>query len=193
MLLGYARVSKTEERGGTRIDTQVDGLRRAGAERIEQDDGISGAVRLERRPAWQKLMDYARPGDTVLMSEVSRLSRDTLNGLQTVAELRERGIGVKFLSGLDCSAENPDAELALTVELAIATRTRQGISANTLAGLKRARERGEVLGRRPAMTPDKESRAAEMLAAGASAKRTAETIGVSVPTLRQWRRSREAT
>ena len=192
MDLGYARVSVTEKRQGTHIETQVDALLRAGVHPscIYQDDDISGARRLYSRPGWKALAAVLQRGDDVLMMDVSRLSRYTIDGLLVVREdLREqRGVGVYFLTGLDLRAATPDADLQLTIQLGIAEHQREVISVKTKKGLVKARERGEILGRRPEMTAERAERAAELLGAGGTAVKTAAALGVSLPTLRKWRK-----
>ena len=47
MFWGYARVSKSEKRGGTDIATQRRDLIAAGCDRIFEDDGVSGVVPLQ--------------------------------------------------------------------------------------------------------------------------------------------------
>ena len=189
MLMGYARCSVSERQGGTAIATQTAALEREGAARVFADDGLSGGVALEKRPGWIALLDHLRPGDCIVMSDTSRLSRDLLNGLAEVRRLRRAGVGCRFLTGLDVSdPDAEDAELRLNLELSLAEHQRRVIGRKTRQGLARARAEGKTLGRRPEMTAERAAMAAEMLGGGATAAKTAAALGVSLPTLRHWRR-----
>ena len=56
----------------------------------------------------------------------------------------------------------------------------------TRAGLKTAKKRGRIGGRKPLMTPVKVETAKKLLADAIPAKEVAENLGVSVPTLYRW-------
>ena len=189
MLLGYARVSKSEKRGGTDIATQERDLTAAGCERLFLDDGVSGVVPLGRRRGWSAMVDYARPGDCILLTESTRLARNMAPAWIVVEGLLEQGIGVKFILGVDLSNAGPETITACQVQMVFAEGQRRVMVQRVNAGLARAREQGKVLGRRPAMTADKAAQAAELLTAGESQRRVAEAIGVSVNTLKAWRRN----
>lgn len=189
MLLGYARVSKSEKRGGTDIATQERDLTVAGCERLFLDDGVSGVVPLGRRRGWSALVDYARPGDVITLTESTRLARNMAPAWIVVEGLLEQGIGVKFILGLDLSNAGPETITACQHQMVSAEGQRRVMVQRVNAGLARAREQGKVLGRRPVMTADKAAQAAELLTAGESQRRVAEAIGVSVNTLKAWRRN----
>lgn len=62
------------------------------------------------------------------------------------------------------------------------------IRERTNAGLKAARERGSVGGRRPVITPDKFRKAREHIAAGLTVREAATRIKVGRPrSIRHWR------
>ena len=60
VLIGYARVSTADQN----LDLQVDALRSAGCERIFTDR-TSGAR--ADRPGMREALDFARPGDVVVV------------------------------------------------------------------------------------------------------------------------------
>ena len=187
MLIGYARVSKSERRGGTDIATQTRDLAAAGCERVFADDGVSGIVPLGNRRGWCALIDYARAGDVVMMTETTRLARNMAPAWLVIEGLLEQGIGVKFILGLDLSNAGPETITAVQFQMVAAEGQRRVMVQRVNAGLKRARDDGKVLGRPPALTPDKQETAAAMLADGVSQRKTAAAVGVSLNTLRKWR------
>ena len=68
MTIGYARVSTA----GQNLDGQCDNLRQAGCERIYSEK-ISGAKK--QRPELERMLDALREGDTVIITELTRLGR----------------------------------------------------------------------------------------------------------------------
>ncbi|BBY58502.1 hypothetical protein MSAR_16380 [Mycolicibacterium sarraceniae] len=73
-ILGYARVSTT----GQDLDAQIAVLAAAGADKGRIfTDNLSGSAGTER-PGLTAMLDYARPGDTVVVAAVDRLGRSVV-------------------------------------------------------------------------------------------------------------------
>jgi DNA invertase Pin-like site-specific DNA recombinase len=70
--IGYARVSTP----GQKLDAQLDALTQAGCMKtfMDQVRGITA-----NRPGWDQLMAYVRPGDTVVITELSRMTRSLVH------------------------------------------------------------------------------------------------------------------
>lgn len=184
-LLGYARVSTDSQRS----DLQIDALGQAGAERIFTDQ-MTG-TRLDR-PGLGDLLDYARPGDIVLVYSISRVSRSVPDLLRLVETLRERGVGIRSLTEpIDTTSASPTAEFTLVLLGALAAMERGILSERTRAGVEAARARGRVPGRRP-VDPDLVSAARDLVAAGRSVAEAARAVGLGRSTLYR-ELSREAT
>ena len=88
-LLGYARVSTTDQDASL----QIDALGAAGCYRVFVDT-MSGS--LQHRPELDKLLDQLRPGDTLVVWRLDRLGRSIRHLIDQLHALAERGIG--FLS-----------------------------------------------------------------------------------------------
>ncbi|WP_052206794.1 recombinase family protein [Sinomonas humi] len=101
LLLGYARVSTTDQGG----QAQFDALREAGVpEEQIYFDQLSGAKAARERPGLSALLAYARRDDTVLVYRIDRLGRSLIDVLNTVAEMQKRGTGLRSLvDGIDPS------------------------------------------------------------------------------------------
>jgi hypothetical protein len=85
-LLGYARVSTTDQHP----QLQVDALQRAGCYRVFTETA-SGAR--TDRPALEQLLDQLRPGDTLVVWKLDRLGRSLRHLVDTITSLADRGIG----------------------------------------------------------------------------------------------------
>ena len=91
MKLGYARVSTLDQN----LDLQQHALKDAGCENIYIEQ-MSGAV--TDRPALLEALKYARSGDTLIVWKLDRLARSMKQLIETVAQLRLRGIGFRSLT-----------------------------------------------------------------------------------------------
>lgn len=88
--VGYGRVSST----GQNLDSQIDALKKAGCSRIFVDK-VSGTK--EKRPEWDKLLDFMRPGDVLVVAELSRMSRSLTHLLRLAQEFSEKNISLVSL------------------------------------------------------------------------------------------------
>src|ERR1700748_718700 len=110
--IGYARVST----GHQSLDQQVDALTAAGVdpERIYQDK-LSGTSTREQRPGLAALLDYARPGDAIVVVGIDRLGRNAAEVMTTIRELGERDIVLRSLrEGIDTTNATGRCSEAIT-------------------------------------------------------------------------------
>ena len=148
MLIGYARVSTTEQNP----DHQVDALRRAGVNKNDiYVDHASGAK--ASRPRLDEILRILRDGDTLKITRLDRLGRSVLHLVTLGAELRDRGVGLHVIEqGIDTTTAEGRAMFGMLSVLA--ELQRELIIANTRDGLAAARARGRKGGRRPKLDPD---------------------------------------
>ncbi len=146
-LIGYARVS-TEDQS---LDLQTDALDRVGCARVFTDVA-SGA--LAERPQLTAALDYVRPGDTLVVWRLDRLGRSLGHLVATVLALQEREVG--FMSTEESiDTTTATGRLVFHVFAAMAEFERDLVRERTRAGLRAARARGRVGGRKPALSPQK--------------------------------------
>lgn len=114
-ILGYARVSTT----GQDLDAQLTALSTAGvaADRVFTDK-LSGSAKAARA-GLAAMLDYARPGDTVVVTAIDRLGRSVAEVTHTIAELGERRILLRALrEGIDTATPTGRAVAAIMATLA---------------------------------------------------------------------------
>jgi len=139
MFLGYARVST----GDQKLDLQNDALIKSGCERIFTD--TAGGASAERAGLEQALA-FARKGDTIVVWKLDRLGRSLRHLVETLAALRDRGIGFRSLQeSIDTTTSG--GKLVFHVFAALAEFERDLIRKRTRAGLDAARARGKRGGR----------------------------------------------
>lgn len=140
-LIGYARVS-TEEQNEAR---QLKMFEDKGVDKYFLDK-LSGKD--TNRPQLKAMLDYVREGDTVMVSEYSRLARSTSDLLAIVKQLTDKG--VQLISDKEhLDTTTPQGKLMLTVFAALAEFERETILQRQREGIAIAKEQGKYKGRQP--------------------------------------------
>ncbi|MET8139883.1 recombinase family protein [Sphaerisporangium sp. NPDC005288] len=141
MLIGYARVSTTDQN----LDPQIDALIRAGV--AEEDiyvDTAGGAK--ASRPQLDLVLKPLRDGDTLKVTRLDRLGRSVLHLVALDAEVRQLGVDLHVIEqGIDTATMEGRAMFGILSVLA---------ELNTRDGLAAARARGRTGGLRPKLTPN---------------------------------------
>ena len=181
MLIGYARVSTTDQN----LDLQLDALQQAGCERIFQDT-ISGAK--SERPGLKDALSHLRRDDTLVVWKLDRLGRTTKGLIDLVELLKERGIGFKSLQD-NIDTLTTMGQFFFVVFSAIAELERSMIRERSKAGLAATRARGRKGGRPFALKGNDRIDAMKLIEAGRDTKYIMDKFGVSRSTVdRNWKR-----
>ena len=155
MLIGYARVSTRDQN----LDIQLKALEDAGCEKIYTDK-VSG--KKEDRIGLNKLFEYIRSGDTLVVYKLSRLSRSLLGIISIMGKLEKLKINIKVLTQ-NIDTRTPEGKLFFHMIAAFNEFQRELIVDNINAGLKVAKERGIKLGRPSVITEEKRKLVMAML------------------------------
>ncbi|MFI1910734.1 recombinase family protein [Streptomyces microflavus] len=157
--LVYKRVSTDKQS----TDRQNLVLTEAGIEDpvvFEEEAGTSSRLHPLRRPKFGELLTYARPGDTVHISEMFRLVRGTSHILDVLDVLHRDQVALRIhdgaFSAMDLTARHPrTGELLSTVKFMVQTLAgelqRDLQRELTYDGLRAAEAKGNKGGRRPAV------------------------------------------
>jgi DNA invertase Pin-like site-specific DNA recombinase len=136
MLIGYARVSTVDQN----LALQRDALTEAGCAKIFTEQ-MSGTV--TDRPALHDALEFARSGDTLIVWKLDRLARSMKQLIETVENLRVRGIGFRSLTeALDTTTAQ--GRLVFHMFGALAEFERSLIRERTQAGIAAARRAGRT-------------------------------------------------
>ncbi len=178
MRIGYARVSSEDQK----LDLQLNALNDAGCERVFTDK-LTGKI--NDRPGLKEAISHLRKDDVLVVWKLDRLGRSVKNLIEVVERLESKGIQFQSITDkIDTST--PSGKFFFHMMAALSQMERELIVERTQAGLKAARQRGIVGGRKRSMTTSKMDAAKMLIDAGTTAKDVAKTIGVSVPTLYRW-------
>ncbi|OBS50775.1 recombinase family protein, partial [Methylosinus sp. 3S-1] len=159
MLLGYARVSKSEDQEAA---PQIRELKKAGCKKVFEETASGGRW---DRPELHQLLDQMRAGDTLVVWKLDRLSR-SLKDLLVILE-RIDAMGARFRSlteSIDTSG--PAGRMMMQMLGSFAEFEREMIRERTRAGLREAREKGRVPGRKPRITAEQKKEIVEAVASG---------------------------
>ncbi len=149
MKVGYVRVS-TEEQNTMRQEFLMESL---GVEKMFVEKA-SGKSR-ESRPELEKMMDFIREGDTVIVESISRFARSVKDLLSLVEELQKKS--VVFISKKETiDTSTPQGKFMMTVWGAMAELEREQILQRQAEGIAIAKAAGKYTGRKPiAISDDK--------------------------------------
>jgi DNA invertase Pin-like site-specific DNA recombinase len=172
--IGYARVSTS----GQNLESQLDALKEAGCSRIFTDK-VSGAK--EERPGWQEMMEYVRQGDTLVIAELSRMSRSLSHLLKVVQELEEKGVQIQSLRE-QINTTTATGRAFLSIMGAINQMERELRAERAAAGRQAARARGRS-GGRPQIDPKKLQQAKTLFENGHTAEEACKAVGIGRRTL----------
>lgn len=173
--VGYVRVSSVDQN----ISRQLDG--------VVMDktftDRVSGAT--TDRPALQAMLEFVREGDTLHCHSIDRLARSLEDLLRLVKELNARKITVHFHKEqlLFTGEANPMQELMLSLLGSVAQFERSMIKERQREGIAKAKEAGVYKGR--VKTVDDEAIREAMRADGASFRKVAQALNVSLSTVQR--------
>lgn len=177
--LGYGRVST----GHQSLDQQLDALTAAGVDpkRVYRDK-LSGTSTREQRPGLAALLDYARPGDAIVVVGIDRLGRNAAEVMTTIRDLRDREIVLRSLrEGIDTS--NATGRMVAGVLASLAELELELGRERRAAAREARRARGQHIGRPKALDQKNAALAQRMHASGESASTIAATLGVSRATV----------
>ena len=152
MIYGYARCSTNEKLQD--INRQVRELKQQGATDktiyLEYESGMK-----ENRAELLKLLDIIKPGDTIVATEVSRITRSTKQLCDIIETAKDKHIKLVLGSFIvDCSKElDPMTEGMLKMMGVFSELERNMISQRVKSGMENAKAKGKAIGR-PATTPD---------------------------------------
>ena len=176
MLFGYIRVSTAAQNP----DRQLDALSAAGCARLFVDRA-SGAR--ADRPELSRLFDLLRPGDTVVITELSRFGRSVRDLIDLTGRLEAAGANLKSLKEPFVDTATPEGRMVFTVLSAVAQFERELIVRRTAEGLAAARARGRR-GGRPPVSPEKIKAALALYDSGKlSVAQLCKQVGISAGSL----------
>lgn len=177
-VFAYARVSTVAQV----TENQAQQIKEAGytvEPRRYVEEKVSGSVCVAQRPGFQKLMERMEAGDTLVVTKLDRIGRDSVDVQQTVQLFIQRGVRLVVLQLGNLDLTSSAGALMVKVLAAVADFERDLIVERTQAGLARAKAEGVKLGRPAKTTAQQRQHIRQQLADGASVSQVARDHAVS--------------
>lgn len=188
--IGYLRVSTAEQ---DLEKNKADILMLANEKRLGHVDWVEEKV--SGTKDWRKrelgaVFSTLQTGDTIIVSELSRLGRSTLQILEIMQQAKERGIAVHAVKGGWTLNGSMESKIVLTMLAMIAEIERDLISERTKEGLRARKAAGVKLGRPKGPGKSKlDAHRDEIIALlknGSTKTFIAKRYGTTLPNLLNW-------
>lgn len=152
----YTRVSTEEQAQRQSIETQLERLRdycrlkEYAVVKEYKDNGVSGAVPLEKRPAGGELLREAAGGsfDAVVVYKLDRVGRTLINVVDAHDRLSQVGVALESATE-PMDTTNPAGKFVFHMFASFAQLERENIRERTQHGIQRAYRSGVQVGRIP--------------------------------------------
>ena len=183
----YCRVSTGDQSCARQERDLTAFAARAGHEVVGVFKETASGAKLDRAERKKVMALAQRRGiDAVLVTELSRWGRSTLDLLHTLKELETRRVSVIAMNGLAFDLSTPHGRMMATILAGIAEFERELIQERIRSGIAAAKARGKRLGRQPGQRPKSDRLAPKVLAlvaGGRSYRLIGRELGLSKNTV----------
>lgn len=181
-IFAYARVSTVEQM----TENQREQIARAGYNirpKFYIEEQVSGSVPAAQRPGFQRLLERMDEGDTLVVTKLDRIGRDSIDVQQTVERFQGEGIRLVVLQLGNLDLTSSAGALMVKMLAAVADFERDLIIERTQAGQARARAAGTHMGRPSKTSPKQRLAIRQALTTGATVSSMAASYQVSRATI----------
>jgi DNA invertase Pin-like site-specific DNA recombinase len=175
MKYGYARVSTIQQE----LEAQHQALKNEGCEVIYSEKFTGTKA---DRPKFKEVLSKLEAGDTLVVTKLDRFARSTVDAINTVKALFEKGVKVHVLN-MGLVEDTPTGRLILTIMSGFAEFERDMIVERTQEGKAIAKQRDDFREGRPNKFTKKKVDHALMLLKTHSYKEVEAMTGISKSTL----------
>jgi putative DNA-invertase from lambdoid prophage Rac len=183
----YCRVSTADQSCARQERDLTAFAARAGYAVIGIFKETASGVRLDRTERRKVLaLVQRRDIDAVLVTELSRWGRSTVDLLATLRELEARRVSLVALNGMMFDLSTPHGRMMATVLAGLAEFERELTQERIRSGIAAAKARGKQLGRQPGQRPKSDRLAPRVLALvaqGRSYRLVGREVGLSKNTV----------
>lgn len=154
-IYGYVRVSTLQQANeGESLETQLRQIESYAVLKgyeispgnFVTEKGVSGSLEFERRPEGARLFKQLSSGDILIFSKLDRAFRNTRNALNTLHELKLRGVSVHFIDLGGDVTNDGIGSVIFTILSAFATFERERIATRIREVKQVQKTEGKFLG-----------------------------------------------
>lgn len=184
MIFGYMRVSTLDQN----LERQEQQLKGAGCEKVFYEK-VTGTKR--DRIELNMLLEHLRDGDTVIITDLTRLSRSTKDLIEIVERIGNKGANLRSLKESWLDTTTAHGKLMFTMFAGLAQFERDLTSERTKEGLQAAASNGRYAGR-PETSEHKIEYAFHLYdKGGMTMQEIADEVGISRMTLHRKLKARQ--
>lgn len=146
MIYGYMRVSTKSQEGERSLDSQKRILGREGAQFFITEAALASGARKQHE--LEDLIERLKPGDVLLVTKMDRFSRSTLQALEYIKKIQDKGATLRSLDISNSGDSTADA-LVMQVFLALSQSETARRRERQRLGIERAKKQeGKYPGRK---------------------------------------------
>ncbi|MFO1255187.1 MAG: recombinase family protein [Sphingomonadaceae bacterium] len=170
MLIGYARCSSVTQS----LDIQLDALVQAGCEKIFSEK-VSGRSTTNREQLAMAL-DFARDGDTLIVTRLDRLARSVGDLHRIVERLTDKKVAFRCINQSGVDTDSSSGRLMMSILSAMSQFESDIRAERQREGIEKAKSENRYLGRKPSVDTTKVS---ELHANGLGPSQIARELKIS--------------
>ena len=179
----YLRVSTNSQDTSSQLLAIKDAIQKNGDALIKvyEDHGFSGTKTRTDRPALEQMLKDAKEGkfDKVICFDISRLSRNLTDLVQTMQELEKSCVDITLLKN-GISTDTPGGKMLYGIFGSIGAWERELICERVKAGIANARAKGVRLGRPTNCNPQTKATVLELRSKGMSIRKICSLLSIGV-------------
>ena len=180
MKIGYMRINPLEEDAKNMI------LRFQDKTQVNRVYWEQMSVKGKGRPEYDKMMEYVREGDEIIVPQFSRFSRNLIELVKTIEQLNEKGI-VLVSQNEDFNSATKEGQFKLSVLKLAAEFEKELRKERQREGIQAARAAGKYKGYNEKKVPEDFERFRELYyGREITVTDIAENYSVSRPTVYKW-------
>jgi DNA invertase Pin-like site-specific DNA recombinase len=183
MKIGYARVSTT----GQELESQIEQLKKEGCDKIFTENFTGTKT---DRPVFNEVLSMLEDGYTLVVTKLDRFARSTVDGIQTIKALFNKGVKVHILN-MGLVENTPTGRLIFNIMSSFAEFERDMIVERTQEGKAIAKQREDFREGRPNKFSKKQIEHALTLLNTHSYKEVESLTGISKSTLIRAKKKQE--
>lgn len=183
----YCRVSTADQNCDRQERDLRDFAERAGYEVVGVFKEIASGAKTDRVERKRVMgLAQARQLDAILVTELTRWGRSTIDLVHTLQELQAWGVSLIAQTGLQFDLSTPQGKLIASLMAALAEFERDLTRERIRSGMAAAKAKGRVFGRRPGQRPKSDKltpKVLELVAEGRSYRWIARELGINKNTV----------
>lgn len=189
---GYIRVSTKNQLDGYGLEVQRKAILDKYVDAIIVEEQYTGTT--TNRPKFDELINKLEAGDILVVHKLDRFARTTIEGMQVIDELKDRGVIVEVLNfGTIEGGFSSSNKLMMQIFFAFAEYERDVIYERTTSGkkIKMEKDPDATMGRPKKFKKAQRENALDLLKQGYSYNEVAEKTGISRRTLIRYKKEQE--